>query len=48
LAPKQKRTVEFSISKEELKFIGKDAQPIFEPGAFQFHVGSLTQRLIIQ
>jgi beta-glucosidase len=48
LAPKQKRTVEFSISKEDLKFIGKDAQPIFESGAFQFHVGSLTQRLIIQ
>lgn len=48
LAPKQKRTVEFSISKEDLKFIGKDATPIFEPGAFQFHVGTLTQRLIIQ
>jgi len=48
LAPKQKRTVEFSISKEDLKFIGKDAQPIFESGAFQFHVGSLTKRLIIQ
>jgi beta-glucosidase len=48
LAPKQKRTVEFSISKEDLKFIGKDAQPIFEPGAFQFHVGSLTKRLIIE
>ncbi|MFM2316977.1 MAG: hypothetical protein RLZZ155_1309 [Bacteroidota bacterium] len=48
LGPKEKRTVEFSISKEELKFIGKDAKPIFEPGAFQFHVGSLTQRIIIQ
>lgn len=48
LAPKQRRIVEFSISKEDLKFIGKDAQPIFESGAFQFHVGSLTQRLIIQ
>jgi beta-glucosidase len=48
LAPKQKRSVEFSISKEDLKFIGKDAQPIFESGAFQFHVGSLTKRLIIQ
>jgi beta-glucosidase len=48
LAPKQKRTVEFSISKEDLKFIGKDALPIFESGAFQFHVGSLTQRLIIE
>jgi beta-glucosidase len=48
LAPKEKRTVEFFISKEDLKFIGKDAQPIFESGAFQFHVGSLTQRIIIQ
>jgi beta-glucosidase len=48
LAPKEKRTVEFFISKEDLKFIGKDAKPIFEPGAFQFHVGSLTQRIIIQ
>jgi len=48
LAPKQKRTVEFSISKEDLKFIGKDAQPIFESGAFQFHVGSLTKRLIVE
>ncbi|MDP4631339.1 MAG: glycoside hydrolase family 3 C-terminal domain-containing protein [Flavobacteriales bacterium] len=48
LAPKQRRIVEFSISKEDLKFIGKDAQPIFESGAFQFHVGPLTQRLIIQ
>jgi beta-glucosidase len=48
LAPKQRLTVEFSISKEDLKFIGKDALPIFEPGAFQFHVGSLTKRLIIE
>jgi beta-glucosidase len=48
LAPKQRRIVEFSISKEDLKFIGKDAQPIFESGAFQFHVGSLTKRIIIQ
>jgi len=48
LAPKQKRTVEFSISKEDLKFIGKDSTPIFESGAFQFHIGTLTQRIIIQ
>lgn len=48
LAPKQRRTVEFSLSKSSLEFIGKDAKPIFEPGAFQFHIGSLSQRIIIQ
>jgi beta-glucosidase len=48
LAPKQKRTVEFTLSKSSLEFIGKDAKPIFESGAFQFHIGSLTKRLIIQ
>jgi beta-glucosidase len=48
LAPKQRLTVEFSLSKSSLEFIGKDATPIFEEGAFQFHVGSLTKRLIIQ
>ena len=48
LAAKQRLTVEFTLSKSNLEFIGKDAKPIFESGAFQFHIGSLTKRLIIE
>lgn len=39
LAPHEKQTVVFEITKDLLSFYGRGVQPVFEPGAFDIMVG---------
>lgn len=39
LAPGETKTVSFEIGKEQLQYIGRDLEPVVEPGLFQVHIG---------
>ncbi len=40
LRPGEKQTVEFSLARKDLEFLGRDLKPVLEPGEFQVFVGS--------
>lgn len=40
LKPGEKQTVEFTLTAEDLKFLGRDLKPVLEPGEFQVIVGT--------
>ena len=40
LQPREKRTVEFTITPKDLMFLGRDLKPVLEPGEFQVIVGT--------
>ena len=40
LQPAQKQVVEFSLSRKELEFLGRDLKPVIEPGEFIVYAGT--------
>jgi beta-glucosidase len=42
LQPGASETLTFSLTREDMSFIGPNNKPILEPGAFEVHVGDLT------
>jgi len=40
LQPREKKTVEFTITPKDLMFLGRDLKPVLEPGEFQVIVGT--------
>ncbi len=40
LRPGEKRTVEFTLGRKDLEFLGRNLKPVLEPGEFQVFVGS--------
>ncbi len=43
LRPGEKQTVEFSLGRKELEFLGRDLKPVLETGEFQVFVGSSSE-----
>lgn len=43
LRPGEKQTVEFSLGRKELEFLGRDLKPVLEPGEFQVFVGNTSE-----
>lgn len=43
LRPGEKQTVEFTLGRKELEFLGRDLKPVLEPGEFQVFVGSSSE-----
>ena len=48
LEPGQSKTLTFSLSIEDLQFIGIDNKPVAEPGEFTVMVGSLSQKFTLK
>lgn len=44
LQPGASETLTFALTREDMSFIGPNNKPVAEPGAFEVHVGDLTQR----
>ena len=42
IAPGGSRTVRFTLSGDDLSYVGRDGRPVLEPGAFDVMVGGLT------
>ncbi|HYH80041.1 MAG TPA: glycoside hydrolase family 3 N-terminal domain-containing protein [Longimicrobium sp.] len=42
LQPGESRTVEFRLSTDDLRFVGRDGRPVLEPGTFDVMVAGLT------
>jgi beta-glucosidase len=42
LEPGQSRTLTFTLSADDLRYVGRDGRPVLEPGAFDVMVGGLT------
>lgn len=40
LQPREKKTVEFTITRKDLTFLGRDLKPVLEPGEFMVIVGT--------
>ena len=40
LKPGEKQTVEFTVDRSHLEFLGRDLKPVLEPGEFQVNVGT--------
>jgi beta-glucosidase len=40
LQPGEKRSVEFTLGRKELEFLGRDLKPVIEPGEFEVFVGN--------
>jgi beta-glucosidase len=47
LAPGASRVVTFTLTKDDLAYIGQDGRPVFEPGAFDVMVGDLTRTFTV-
>jgi beta-glucosidase len=47
LAPGASRVVTFTLSKDDLAYIGQDGRPVFEPGEFDAMVGNLTRTFTV-
>lgn len=43
LRPGEKQTVEFTLGRKELEFLGRDLKPVLEPGEFQVFVGGSSE-----
>ncbi|MER3431712.1 MAG: hypothetical protein C4324_11855 [Blastocatellia bacterium] len=43
LRPGEKKEVEFTLSRKDLEFIGRDLKPVLEPGEFQVFVGNSSE-----
>jgi beta-glucosidase len=48
LEPGQKREVRFSLTRDDLAFVGADGRPTVEPGAFSVLVGGLKQEFTLR
>jgi beta-glucosidase len=48
LEPGQARTLSYTLTREDLSFIGADNRPTVEPGDFDVMVGGLTDRFTLQ
>ncbi|RMG61563.1 MAG: beta-glucosidase, partial [Calditrichaeota bacterium] len=48
LKPGESKIVQFQLSLEDFTFIGRDNQPVLEPGAFEFLVGPLKARFELE
>ena len=48
LDPGQKRTVTFTLGRDDFSFIGEAEKPVVEPGAFTLQVGGLKGALTLQ
>ena len=48
LDPGQSRTLNFTLTRDDLSFIGADNKPTVEPGDFDVMVGNLTDRFSLQ
>jgi beta-glucosidase len=48
LEPGQSRTLTFTLRRDDLSFIGADAQPTVEPGDFEVFVGNLTDKFTLE
>jgi beta-glucosidase len=46
LAPGERKTVEFEITPEDLRFLGMDLKPVIEPGTFTVFVGGSSDDVI--
>ena len=44
LQPGASETLAFTLTREDMSFIGPNNKPVVEPGAFEVHVGNQTQR----
>ena len=42
LAPKATQTVRFTLTWDDLSFIGRDNKPVVEPGEFKVQVGDMS------
>ncbi len=47
LAPGERRTVRFTLTRNDFSFIGADGKPVVEPGAFGVSVGPLRGEVVI-
>jgi beta-glucosidase len=47
LWPEESETVRFVLGWDDLSFIGRDNEPVVEPGEFQVHVGELSVSFIV-
>ncbi|WP_207423305.1 glycoside hydrolase family 3 N-terminal domain-containing protein [Desertivirga brevis] len=48
LKPGETKTVRFTLTSEHMSFIGKDNQPVVEPGEFKVEIGKLTKNFSVQ
>ncbi|MEQ1606618.1 MAG: glycoside hydrolase family 3 N-terminal domain-containing protein [Pyrinomonadaceae bacterium] len=46
LKPAEKKIVEFTLSRKELEFLGRDLKPVLEPGEFAVYVGTNSDNLL--
>ncbi len=46
LRPAEKRVVEFTLSRKDLEFLGRDFKPVLEPGEFIVYVGTNSDNLL--
>ena len=44
LQPGASDTLAFTLTREDMSFVGPNNKPVVEPGAFEVHVGDLTRR----
>ncbi|UCD51738.1 MAG: glycoside hydrolase family 3 C-terminal domain-containing protein [Phycisphaerales bacterium] len=47
IEPRQKQTVRFELGWNDLEFIGRDNQPVVEPGEFKISIGELSVMLTV-
>jgi beta-glucosidase len=48
LEPGQSRTLNFTLTRDDLSFVGADNKPTVEPGDFDVMIGNLTDRFTLQ
>ncbi|HNW60343.1 MAG TPA: glycoside hydrolase family 3 N-terminal domain-containing protein [bacterium] len=48
LAPGESKNISFTLSAEEMSFIGQDGKPLLEPGEFMVSVADLKQKFTLQ
>lgn len=46
LKPAEKKVVEFTITRKELEFLGRDLKPVLEPGEFTVYAGTNSDNLL--
>jgi beta-glucosidase len=47
LAPGESKSLSFTLSADEMSFIGLDSKPVLEPGEFKVTIGGLSQNFIV-
>jgi beta-glucosidase len=47
LAPGARQVVTFTLTKDDLAYVGQDGRPVFEPGDFDVMIGNLTRTFTV-